>query len=823
MKKVILVLLLVVLCMALFADENRVSIDMLIGSGTEGSPYLVEDYADLVILSTNSSYWGPGKFIKQTADIDASASSTLNSGQGLSTIGNDSSSPFFAYYDGDGHTISNLFIDRADDKQGLFGFCMVGAILNLGLIDSNISGSSQVGSLVGHATNDFYIDNCYVIGDVNGATQTGGLVGEAYSSYISNSSADVNVTSSESSSNTGGLVGLLRNNSNINNCSSQGSVTGYNSVGGLVGNMFSIVTVSNSYSECDVTGNTSVGGAVGNATEATSITASFATGTVQATGQNSGGFFGSISGSSSSNLILHNCYSSGNASGEAFIGGFGGYTSETDVNYCYSTGTPTVTTSGAPISGFVANSYNSQYANSFWDVTASGMETSSEGVGKTTTEMQTLTTFTNAGWDFVDEIPNGEEDLWKLDASRNSGYPYLTWAEDLFPSAPSDPVCPHVTGMLPENGSNNVQPDEIYNWDAIPEVAGYTRGYEITINNETFPAQAGTSFVKPAGLEFSTEYTWSVKPYYMADGSAEKIYPDTAPEDYNFYTMAGVIPETPNEENPINLTIIVVPEGATPFVPVILTTLPTEGYAYQPLFALTYNFEVSGIYTIAIGATYIEGSIYHIFIGGRELEFGVEWDIDDGYFVMRYEYDSSKGDLEIVITNDDSTLPVTLSSFTALAQADQFVTLQWVTESESNLLGYNVYRAESENFSQAMRINPSVVTASNQSVTSTYTYTDNEIESTTYYYWLEVAELANENSFHGPIAVTVEDEVVVEGVTMTQFNNFGPSPFTDATSTNLRVKEGERASITIYNLLGQVVNRETFNLGNIALLLMVEI
>lgn len=48
---------------------------------------------------------------------------------------------------------------------------------------------------------------------------------------------------------------------------------------------------------------------------------------------------------------------------------------------------------------------------------------------------------------------------------------------------------------------------------------------------------------------------------------------------------------------------------------------------------------------------------------------------------------------------------------------------------------------------------------------------------------------------------------------MTQFSNFGPSPFTDATSTSLRVKEGETASVTIYNLLGQVVSRETFNAG----------
>jgi len=140
--------------------------------------------------------------------------------------------------------------------------------------------------------------------------------------------------------------------------------------------------------------------------------------------------------------------------------------------------------------------------------------------------------------------------------------------------------------------------------------------------------------------------------------------------------------------------------------------------------------------------------------------------------------------------------------------------LKWVTESESSLHGYNVYRAETDNQDQAIRINPSVVAANNTTQTSNYSYTDNEVESTTYYYWLEVSELSNENSFHGPIVVTVEDEPVVPGITETVFNNFGPSPFTDATTTALRVKEGETANITIYNLLGQVVSRRTFDAGS---------
>ena len=62
---------------------------------------------------------------------------------------------------------------------------------------------------------------------------------------------------------------------------------------------------------------------------------------------------------------------------------------------------------------------------SFWDIEASGQTTSDEGMGKTTDEMQKERTFTDAGWDFVDEIENGTEDIWWIDEGND--YPRLWW------------------------------------------------------------------------------------------------------------------------------------------------------------------------------------------------------------------------------------------------------------------------------------------------------------------------------------------------------------------------------------------------------------
>jgi hypothetical protein len=62
---------------------------------------------------------------------------------------------------------------------------------------------------------------------------------------------------------------------------------------------------------------------------------------------------------------------------------------------------------------------------SFWDIKTSGRTTSVGGTGKTTAEMQTTSTYLDAGWDFVDETANGTEDIWWIDEGND--YPRLWW------------------------------------------------------------------------------------------------------------------------------------------------------------------------------------------------------------------------------------------------------------------------------------------------------------------------------------------------------------------------------------------------------------
>jgi filamentous hemagglutinin family protein len=195
------------------------------------------------------------------ADIDASVTSTWNGGAGFNPVGSVATT-FNRSFEGLGHTISNLFINRpAVDDVGLFGSIdSFSSISNIGLLGGSIVGANNVGALVGESASDgSTITNAYAISNVNGINQVGGLVGNN-GSIISNAYAAGNVSGTNS---VGGLVGD-NNFGDIRDAYATGNVTGTNSVGGLVGNNGNFSFITNTYAAGSVTGVSQVGGLVGN-------------------------------------------------------------------------------------------------------------------------------------------------------------------------------------------------------------------------------------------------------------------------------------------------------------------------------------------------------------------------------------------------------------------------------------------------------------------------------------------------------------------------------------------------------------------------------
>ncbi|MCB5265606.1 MAG: T9SS type A sorting domain-containing protein [Candidatus Cloacimonetes bacterium] len=156
---------------------------------------------------------------------------------------------------------------------------------------------------------------------------------------------------------------------------------------------------------------------------------------------------------------------------------------------------------------------------------------------------------------------------------------------------------------------------------------------------------------------------------------------------------------------------------------------------------------------------------------------------------------------------DVDTVPVELSSFTAQLTAQRFVELTWISATETNMLGYRVYRNETQEASTATLISE-LYDATNTSSTAVYHHTDRNVSAgNTYYYWLEAVDY-NHSTMFGPQYVEVTAEPVApEIIVQTAMKNAYPNPFKANTNTTIEVavKAGETGTVTIYNVLGQVV------------------
>ena len=197
------------------------------------------------------------------------AGPAANGGKGWEPIGDDGVAidprgrvlhvglPFIGSFDGQGHRIRDLFIDRPDEHLvGLFG-ALEGSIKNVGIEDVAATGSVLVGGLAGGLIAGT-VTNAYSTGSVSGDMAVGGLVGGVEQhGIVTNAHATCNVTGRAY---VGGLVGA--NIGAVTHSHSGGGVTGDSGVGGLVGVNWD-GTVNDSYSTATVAGETNAGGLVG--------------------------------------------------------------------------------------------------------------------------------------------------------------------------------------------------------------------------------------------------------------------------------------------------------------------------------------------------------------------------------------------------------------------------------------------------------------------------------------------------------------------------------------------------------------------------------
>ena len=165
--------------------------------------------------------------------------------------------------------------------------------------------------------------------------------------------------------------------------------------------------------------------------------------------------------------------------------------------------------------------------------------------------------------------------------------------------------------------------------------------------------------------------------------------------------------------------------------------------------------------------------------------------------------------------DEEDVNPVELASFTATISAQNYITLTWVTQTETGMQGYYIFRDSDSNLAGAQMVSP-LIPSANSSQMQTYVFEDTDVfETGTYYYWLQANDMDGTVGFHGPVSVfynATGDNPTPEIPLVTELKSVYPNPFNPTAFIPFSLAEASNVSFKIYNTRGQIVKH--YELGN---------
>jgi hypothetical protein len=235
-----------------------------VGDGSSGSPYQITNINQLYWITRSTDRLN--KYYKQMADIDAYNTRGWNGGAGWVPIGTsaDAAHYFSGEYDGNGHTVSNLYINSGPIEYAAFFGYSSGIIKNLGLIDISITenvntgssgGGGGLGGIVG-LNDGGTITGCFVTGTIiaTGSEGSAGGIAGYNGGDITDCYAWCRIDVSGSSTRNGGLVGYTYDGL-ISNCYAAGQILSGETVSGFAAqNDLGASGIVNCYYDADISG-----------------------------------------------------------------------------------------------------------------------------------------------------------------------------------------------------------------------------------------------------------------------------------------------------------------------------------------------------------------------------------------------------------------------------------------------------------------------------------------------------------------------------------------------------------------------------------------
>ena len=272
------------------------------GSGTEDDPYEIANGSQLARLNQIDT---TGLYFVQTADIRLNDTADWENWASSAPANIWKPIRFKGHYDGQGHTISGVYMKSDNGLAGLFYVILEGSVLqNVHVVESYVYGDdrdnsvySSVGSVVG--TNYGTVENCSNSGWVGGTS---------------------------SFEECGGVVGL--NKGTVKHCVNSGTVSSAGSdIGGVVGQIYSGI-VTDCFNSGAITGRLYTGGIVGETKSSNGVRNCFNAGTVTSKEAYAGG----VAGTMVNWGTMENCFNSGNVSGQYYVGGVVGQNTSNESN-----------------------------------------------------------------------------------------------------------------------------------------------------------------------------------------------------------------------------------------------------------------------------------------------------------------------------------------------------------------------------------------------------------------------------------------------------------------------------------------------------------
>ncbi|MBS3767632.1 MAG: T9SS type A sorting domain-containing protein [Candidatus Cloacimonetes bacterium] len=169
-----------------------------------------------------------------------------------------------------------------------------------------------------------------------------------------------------------------------------------------------------------------------------------------------------------------------------------------------------------------------------------------------------------------------------------------------------------------------------------------------------------------------------------------------------------------------------------------------------------------------------------------------------------------------VASGGAGTLPVQLSTFTAQYLNNQ-AQLYWVTQTETDNIGWNVYRNVENEFAESEKVNNELIEGYGTTTEQhEYNFIDNMSElvpGETYHYWLENLDLGGETNLYGPAELYINPEEdpgnsqpseEYDGLYGLGNNPFNPA-LGQAAEISFQLKSSSKVKLDVFNVKGQLV------------------